>query len=212
MSVSRSRLVASGVAAVMLAACAQPPKPPPPPPPAPVYSERVILLPSRDGTPSTLVIERPSGTVVLTTPFESVEVVPGVERRTVVETNDVERRYGEILGAQPGQPFTRILYFDIGTTRLTVRSKAALEQIAERIRGFPAPQVTIIGHTDRSGPEALNDVLSMRRALAVRELLMELGVAAGAIEISARGEREPLVPTRDGVPEERNRRVEINLR
>jgi outer membrane protein OmpA-like peptidoglycan-associated protein len=212
MSVSRSRLVASGIAAVMLAACAQPPKPPPPPPPAPVYSERVILLPSRDGTPSTLVIERPSGTVVLTTPFESVEVVPGVERRTVVETNDVERRYGEILGAQPGQPFTRILYFDIGTTRLTVRSKATLEQIAERIRGFPAPQVTIIGHTDRSGPEALNDVLSMRRALAVRELLLELGVAAGAIEISARGEREPLVPTRDGVPEERNRRVEINLR
>jgi outer membrane protein OmpA-like peptidoglycan-associated protein len=212
MSVSRSRLVASGIAAVMLAACAQPPKPPPPPPPAPVYSERVILLPSRDGTPSTLVIERPSGTVILTTPFESVEVVPGIERRTVVETNDVERRYGEILGAQPGQPFTRILYFDIGTTRLTVRSKAALEQIAGTIRAFPAPQVTVIGHTDRSGPEALNDVLSMRRALAVRELLMELGVAPGAIEVSARGEREPLVPTRNGVPEERNRRVEMNLR
>jgi outer membrane protein OmpA-like peptidoglycan-associated protein len=52
----------------------------------------------------------------------------------------------------------------------------------------------------------------MRRALAVRELLMQLGVAPAAIEVSGRGEREPLVPTPDGVAEERNRRVEMNLR
>ena len=43
-------------------------------------------------------------------------------------------------------------------------------------------------------------------------MLIELGVAPGAIEISGRGEREPLVVTPDGVPEERNRRVEINFR
>jgi outer membrane protein OmpA-like peptidoglycan-associated protein len=202
--------IVSTIAALALAACAQPPKPPPPP--VPVYSERVILLPNRDGTPSALVIERPTGTVVLTTPFESVELVPGAERRALVETNTVEQRYGDILEAQPAQPFTYLLYFDTGTTRLSPRSQASLGPITEKIRTFPAPQVAVIGHTDRVGTESFNEVLSMRRALAVREMLMGLGIAPGAIEVSGRGEREPLVPTGDGVPEERNRRVEMRLR
>jgi outer membrane protein OmpA-like peptidoglycan-associated protein len=207
------RAIASAIAALTLAACAQPPKPPPPPPPpAPVYSERVILLPSRDGTPSTLVIERPTGTVVLTTPFEAVDLDPGVERRSVVETSEVEKRYGGVLQAQPAQPFAHVMYFDTGTTRLTPSSRASLELMTQRIRGFPAPQVMVVGHTDRVGAETLNEVLSMRRALAVRGMLMDLGVAPGAIEVSGRGEREPLVPTADGVAEERNRRVEMNLR
>jgi outer membrane protein OmpA-like peptidoglycan-associated protein len=211
MSVSRGRPIVSTFAALMLAACAQPPKPPPPPP-APVYSERVTLLPSRDGTPSTLVIERPTGTVVLTTPFESVDLAPGAESRTVVGTSDVERRYGGILDAQPAQPFAHVVFFDTGTTRLTPSSRASLDLITNKIRGFPAPRVIVIGHTDRVGSETYNEVLSMRRALAVREMLMTLGIAPAAIEVSGRGEREPLVPTADGVAEGRNRRVEMNLR
>jgi outer membrane protein OmpA-like peptidoglycan-associated protein len=177
-----------------------------------VYSERVTLLPSRDGTPSTLVIERPTGTVVLTTPFETVDLAPGVEHRTVVASGDVEKRYGGILEAQPAQPFAHLMFFDTGTTRLTPASRASLNLITEKIRSFPVPQVMVIGHTDRVGSETLNEVLSMRRALAVREMLMQLGIAPGAIEVSGRGEREPLVPTADGVAEERNRRVEMNLR
>ena len=207
----RTPTIASMLAALTLAACAQPPKPPPPPP-APVYSERVILLPSRDGTPSTLVIERPSGTVVLTTPFEAVDLDPGAERRTVVDTSAVEQRYGGVLQAQPAQPFAHIMYFETGTTRLTPASRASLEAITGKIRGFPAPQIMVIGHTDRVGAETFNEVLSMRRALAVRDLLMELGIPPGAIEVRGRGEREPLVATPDGVAEERNRRVEMSLR
>jgi outer membrane protein OmpA-like peptidoglycan-associated protein len=130
----------------------------------------------------------------------------------VVETEDIEKRYGGILEAQPAQPFTYLVYFDTGTTRLTPRSKASLNLITEKIRGFPTPQVMVIGHTDRVGSESLNEVLSMRRALAVREMLMQLGIAPGAIEVDGRGEREPLVPTADDVAEERNRRVEMNLR
>ncbi len=208
-----ARPVVSTLAALILAACAQPPKPPPAPPPAPVYSEHVILLPNRDGTPSTLVIERPTGTVVLTTPFEAVELATtGPERRAVVETADVEKRYGGILDAQPAQPFTYVVFFDTGTTRLSQRSQASLSLITEKIRTFPAPQVAVTGHADRVGSETFNEVLSMRRALAVREMLMQFGIAPGAIEVSGRGEREPLVPTADGVAEERNRRVEMSLR
>ena len=70
----------------------------------------------------------------------------------------------------------------------------------------------VIGHTDRVGSADSNDALSKNRAEAMREVLIETGVAAEMIEAVGRGERDPLVPTEDNVAEAKNRRVEINLR
>ena len=76
----------------------------------------------------------------------------------------------------------------------------------------PSPEITVIGHTDRLGPDQANDTLSLQRAQRVKELLIQRGVAAERISVAGRGEREPLVPTADEVAEPRNRRVEINVR
>ena len=46
----------------------------------------------------------------------------------------------------------------------------------------------------------------------VRDLLLQAGISASLITIAGRGEREPVVPTADEVPQAENRRVEINLR
>jgi outer membrane protein OmpA-like peptidoglycan-associated protein len=72
--------------------------------------------------------------------------------------------------------------------------------------------VLIVGHADLKGTEEYNDELSRRRALAIREALLAVGVPAVRIELAARGKREPLVPTPDGIPYVRNRRVEIRVR
>jgi OOP family OmpA-OmpF porin len=66
----------------------------------------------------------------------------------------------------------------------------------------------VVGHTDTSGSNAYNDKLSVRRAEAVRDALVANGVQSGAISLEGRGESDPLVSTADGVPEERNRRVQ----
>jgi outer membrane protein OmpA-like peptidoglycan-associated protein len=205
---SAPRLLVALVATLTIAACAQAP----PPPRTPVYFERIILLPSRDGAPSTLVIERAGGVQVLTTPYATLESANGQERRTVIEVDDLDKQFAGLLESQPAQPFSLMLFFDTATTRIAARSKGDLIELVERVKTFPTPQVFVIGHTDRAGPDALNQVLSARRAIAIRDMLIELGVSPGAIDIAARGEREPLVPTADGVPEERNRRVEINFR
>jgi outer membrane protein OmpA-like peptidoglycan-associated protein len=207
---SNVRAIAGSLATLTIGACAQ--APPPPPPREPIYYERVILLPSRDGTPSTLVIERGDGVQVLTTPYAAVETTNNEQRRTVIEPEDVEKQFGNVLESQPAKPFSLLLFFDSGTTRIAPRSQGALAAFVDKVRSFPTPQAIVIGHTDRVGADAMNDVLSVRRAIAIRDMLIELGVAPGAIEISGRGEREPLVVTPDGVPEERNRRVEINFR
>lgn len=197
--------------AVTIAGCAKPPAPPPPPKP-PQYSERVILLPNRDGRPSAVVVKRATGEQELSKPFQGVELAAGKEQPATYTEAEVARRYGVLLQTQPARPFSYTLYFTIGRTDLTPQSKAALNEVRDKIKGFPAAQVTVIGHTDRVGTPEANDALSLKRAGAVRDMLIEIGIARAAIEIVGRGEREPLIQTPDGKSEERNRRVEIKLR
>ena len=76
----------------------------------------------------------------------------------------------------------------------------------------PAVEVVVIGHTDRVGTVQYNDALSLQRAGKLRDELVRLGIPLDRIQVAGRGEREPLVPTEDQVPEPRNRRVEITVR
>jgi outer membrane protein OmpA-like peptidoglycan-associated protein len=202
-----SHLAIAAAAGVALFGCAEPPKPK-----APVYHERIILLPNKDGRSSAVIVKRADGEQRIDTPYEAVDLVGGKEQRTELAQEEVEQRYGGILEAQPARPFTYTLYFTTGTAELTAHSRQELNDVRQRITSFPAAQVTVIGHTDRVGGVEANDALSLKRASAIRELLVKIGIPRDAIEVVGRGEREPVVQTADGVAEERNRRVEIKLR
>ena len=201
----RAALALLGVACV--AGCSAPPPQQPS-----TYTERIILLPNQDGRPSGLVVTRASGEQQLTTPYEAVELVGGAERRIALSDTEVRQRYGEMLAAQPARPLSFTFFFNLGTTDLTPQSIGRAKEVQSRIASFPAPQVTVIGHTDTTGAPDVNDALSLKRALAVRQYLIDLGVAANSIDAVGRGSRELLVPTPPGVSEERNRRVEVRLR
>ena len=194
------------LAAASVFGCAQPPKP------KPAYSERVILLPNKDGRPSAVVVKRAGSEYELATPYESVELVAGLQQQKTFAEHDVQQRYGEVLEVQPARPFTYTLYFITAMTQLTPQSSASLHEVKQKIRSFPAAQITVIGHTDRVGSETENDVLSLKRANAVREMLVQTGIPREAIDVVGRGEREPKVRTADGVAEDKNRRVDIKLR
>ena len=206
----RPAALAAAFLAAVLAACAQPPKPQPRP--QPQYSERVILLPNRDGRPSAVIVKRATGEQELGTPYQALELASGKEQPAQSSAGEVEKRYGGVLAVQPARPFSYTLYFTTGTTELTPRSKSALNDVRQKIKGFPAAQVTVIGHTDRVGGSEANDALSLKRAAAVRDMLVQIGIPRDAIDVVGRGERELLVQTPDGKAEERNRRVEIKLR
>ena len=91
-------------------------------------------------------------------------------------------------------------------------SQSELEQIRKHLDSMSAPEIIVIGHTDRVGSEEDNDRLSRQRAETVSRLIQSAGIEATRIETTGRGEREPLVDTADGVAEPRNRRVEIRIR
>ncbi len=65
------------------------------------------------------------------------------------------------------------------------------------------------GHTDTGGSVAYNMRLSRRRAESVAAELEKKGIPSSEIEIVAKGKRDLLVPTADGVKEPQNRRVQI---
>jgi outer membrane protein OmpA-like peptidoglycan-associated protein len=73
----------------------------------------------------------------------------------------------------------------------------------------PNSLITIVGHTDSSGSDAVNNPLSLNRAASVRDYLSNRGVALSRITIDGRGSREPLVANDTPANKAKNRRVEI---
>ena len=104
------------------------------------------------------------------------------------------------------------LQFQTGTSRLTPESMAQLPAILAQAKARVGGEMVVVGHTDRVGLPRANDVLSLQRARAVRDLLIAQGFQPELIEAVGRGEREPVVPTEPNVNEPRNRRAEIVVR
>jgi outer membrane protein OmpA-like peptidoglycan-associated protein len=72
--------------------------------------------------------------------------------------------------------------------------------------------VHVVGHTDSSGSDTLNNNLSKERADSVKDFLVDRGVPASRIETVGRGEREPIASNDTPEGQARNRRVEIFLK
>ena len=71
-------------------------------------------------------------------------------------------------------------------------------------------RLTIIGHTDSKGTDAYNMALGMRRAVAVRDKLIEFGLdPARIIGVESRGESEPIAPNDTAEGRFENRRIEF---
>lgn len=174
--------------------------------------ERVVLLPSADGHASAVVVATEHGKTVLDAPYAEVELKEGVLTRTTLAKDEVRERYGSALDARPPPPHSYTIYFYFETSVLKPDSMAMLDRIKAELKAVRAAEIVVIGHTDRAGPAAYNDALSLQRAVVVRNAFIAIGVPRRLISIAGRGEREPAVPTANGVLEPRNRRVEIKIR
>jgi OOP family OmpA-OmpF porin len=106
-------------------------------------------------------------------------------------------------------PPSFMVFFDWDRANLSDQALATIRQAAAAFKQKGSARITATGHTDKSGPEAYNMALSLRRANAVKDALVREGVPASAISVVGRGEANPLVQTADGVREPQNRRVEI---
>ena len=101
------------------------------------------------------------------------------------------------------------VFFDTAEARLSPDATRSVNEAAEEYHRTGAARVIVTGYTDTTGAAAYNLELSRRRAEAVSNALVRAWVPATDITAAGRGEEDLLLPTVDGVPEPRNRRVEI---
>jgi OOP family OmpA-OmpF porin len=102
-------------------------------------------------------------------------------------------------------------FFDFDRTGLRPEGAAALLQMLEQAKGTNIEEIRVEGHTDAVGSEGYNLKLSVRRAEAVKEFLVQQGVPANAIKTEGFGETQPVAnnATREGRAQ--NRRVTVEL-
>lgn len=100
--------------------------------------------------------------------------------------------------------------FAVGSAAIEPRLRPVLEAFAQGLDD--QSRVRIVGHTDSTGSDAINDPLSQHRAESVRNFLVDRGVRGDRIDAVGRGSREPVASNATAEERARNRRVEIFLR
>ncbi|HSV50585.1 MAG TPA: OmpA family protein [Burkholderiaceae bacterium] len=101
--------------------------------------------------------------------------------------------------------------FDTGRADIKPNLRPILDQFASGLNHQPAMEVRIIGHTDNTGSDAVNNPLSLHRAASARDYLAARGVDPQRMLITGRGEHEPMADNSTEAGRARNRRVEIFL-
>ena len=181
------------LAALLLAGCGTPPTrqlPPPSTPvpgsaPGPVYGEGAT--PGKGMSPQMEATEKQLSSAL------------GGTGVTLARTTD-ERLWITLPGDLAFQP---------NRSALKPTATALLDKIVVALRGVPAAELRIVGHTDAKGAVAANDALSLDRAASTRDWLVARGMSPVKIAVAGRGARDPLASNDDEAGRAANRRVEI---
>ena len=212
MSTSRPPALLATMAVVLAAGCApprvsQPARRPP--------TTVIVLLPDPEsGTTGRAHVSNESGAADLATPRAATRLTadgpPGPV--TTMSEADVKRLFGGALAALPPAPRSFTLQFRFESDALTEESTALVPEILRTVKELSIPEVVVVGHTDTMGDPRANLALGLKRAMSVRDILVQAGLAPSTIEATSHGEADLLVKTADNIPEPRNRRVEITVR
>lgn len=189
------------LSALVLGGCASPPLP----------QTRVTLMPDEDGHVGAVSVTSSAGRQAIDQGFAEVTVAgPGqapIAAQSVAQPL-FEQQHRQVLAAQPSPPKTFVLNFRSDSMELTPQSKALLPEVLDAARQRMPTEISVFGHADASGTPSYNLDLSGQRARKVAGLLQRLDPKL-RINVEFFGDTVPLVPSRPGKSEPRNRRAEV---
>lgn len=126
-------------------------------------------------------------------------------RESLANTNvEVERQGNQIKLVMPES-----VTFATNSASLSGNAMDALNKAAETLVQYPDTTLTVAGHTDNTGSDAINEPLSKRRAQAVASYLNQRGVATSRLSTIGYGSRQPVASNATAEGRAKNRRVEI---
>jgi outer membrane protein OmpA-like peptidoglycan-associated protein len=84
-----------------------------------------------------------------------------------------------------------------------------LDDLVVTLNKYPDLEIEVVGHTDAIGEEAFNKFLSLKRADAAKDYLVEKGIAATRIKTKGMADTQPVAPNVTAEGRQKNRRVEV---
>jgi len=163
-------LLAGALLAAQIAACAKKPAPQPAPTPPPPVVQATPTPPPPPPPP------RPS------------PVPPAPPR---VPTDDEVFAAKSVAALNAERPLAEV-YFGYDLADLNETARGTLQKNADWLRRWSSTRATIEGHADSRGTNEYNLALGERRAAAIRDYLISIGVAASRLSISSKGEEDPV--------------------
>lgn len=174
----------------------------------------VALVPDPEGKVGMIAVGNQAGSVAISTPYQTT-TIDSVNKPptapTAMDREDLRKKFADAISALPQKPLRYLFYFEHETVP-SRESLEALPSIVAAIRERKSGYISVIGHADTTGEREYNIDVTLRRAIAVRDLLVERGVTAVTIYPSWVGEDHLLIRTEDEVREPKNRGVEVVVR
>ncbi|SHF96415.1 Thrombospondin type 3 repeat-containing protein [Flavobacterium segetis] len=107
--------------------------------------------------------------------------------------------------------YGKVILFDSGKSTFQQGTYTVLESITTILKEYPNSRFQVEGHTDSDGSNELNQTLSENRAAAVKNYLIEKGIATDRLRSTGFGETKPIASNKNAKGKAENRRVEITL-
>jgi outer membrane protein OmpA-like peptidoglycan-associated protein len=124
---------------------------------------------------------------------------------------DIDGARVERVGEGIAVTFDSGLLFDYDSDEIKGAARENLQNLAASLKKYPKTDLLIVGHTDATGTDSYNQGLSQRRANAAKNYLVSQGVASTRVNISGRGESEPIDSNDTADGRAQNRRVEVAI-
>ncbi|MBC75619.1 MAG: hypothetical protein CME64_06350 [Halobacteriovoraceae bacterium] len=101
--------------------------------------------------------------------------------------------------------------FKTGKSEVRPEAKQRLQRMADILKKYPENQITVIGHTDSTGPEPVNEELSKERAQEVKQILVSNGVPIESVNTMGVASSDPIASNQTKQGRAANRRVELAI-
>ncbi len=156
-------------------------------------------------------IARPSGAIGTEERLQPIRPTGGLEEGQPIPFGG-ETRLDRSLWTQDREKFkTETVYFDFDSSVIKPTERPKIETVAAFLKHNPQYDILIEGHCDERGTIEYNRALGERRALAIRAMLIDLGIAPQRIETISYGEERPVDPRHNEEAWAKNRRGEFVL-
>ena len=117
----------------------------------------------------------------------------------------------ERVGDQIKLVMPESITFATGSAALNSAATGSLTAVADVLAKYTDTTIQVVGHTDSTGSDAINEPLSRNRAAAVANFLSSRGVASSRITATGMGSRQPIASNTTAEGKAQNRRVEIKV-